>query len=107
MIATQQQYVEIRKNRDGEDRAYLTGTRIRVLDLVIYRERFGHSVEDLAKSFPQLSIAQVHGALAYYHEDPQAIWRSIEEDEAFAKAMEQELTKTRQEQNVRDSSISP
>ncbi len=81
MLTAIPQYIEIRKNRDGQDRAYLAGTRIKVQDLVIYHERMGQSVEELAASFPQLSLAQIHGALAYYHEDAEAVRRCIREDQ--------------------------
>lgn len=80
MTAAQPQYIEIRKNRAGQDRPYLVGTRVRVQDIVIYHERFGQSAEEIARSLPHLTIAQVHAALAYYFEDREAIWVCLNED---------------------------
>jgi uncharacterized protein (DUF433 family) len=98
MNATQTQYVEIRTNRAGQARAYLVGSRVRVQDVVILHERFGEAAEEIASShLPQLTLAQVHGALAYFFEDPEAIWTAIREDHAFAMEM-----KRRQEATGRD-----
>ena len=87
MDAKSNQYVEIRKNSDGQDRPFLNGTRVKVQDLVLLHERFNHSVDEIARQYPHLSIAQVHGALAYFFEDRQAIWKCIHDDEAFLEQM--------------------
>src|SRR6266446_6779331 len=41
------------------------GTRVS-LDSVIYAYRRGASAESIQRSFPSLSLEQVHGALAFY-----------------------------------------
>ena len=88
MPTTQSQYVEIRKNREGAERPYVVGTRTRVQDIVILHERFGESADEIASThFPHLSLAQVHGALAYFFEDPEAIWAALREDHENAIAM--------------------
>ena len=87
MLTAIPQYIEIRKNCDGQDRAYLAGTRIKVQDLVIYHERMGQSVADLARGFPHLSLAQIHAAFAYYYSDPDVIKGHIRDDEAFVESM--------------------
>ncbi len=48
MLTAIPQYIEIRKNRGGQDRAYLAGTRVKVQNLAIDRERHGMSVAELA-----------------------------------------------------------
>lgn len=93
MNSTLPQYIEIRQNRRGLDRPYIVGTRVRVQDIVIYHERYGYSADDIASShLPHLSIAQVHAALTYFHEDREAIWNCIREDAAFAEQMREQLT---------------
>jgi uncharacterized protein (DUF433 family) len=87
MDANTNSYVEIRKNRDDQDRPYVAGTRVRVQDIVIDHERYGQSAEEIARQLPHLSIAQVHGALAYFFEDREAIWQCIRDDEAFVDKM--------------------
>lgn len=91
MLTAIPQYIEVRKNRDGQERAYLAGTRIRIMDLVVDHERLGQSVDDLLRGFPQLSPAQVYAALAYYHADRDAIWRCVREDEDFIDSMKHEM----------------
>jgi uncharacterized protein (DUF433 family) len=92
MIAPATQYIEIRPNRDGQNRPYLIGTRTRVQDVVLLHERAGMSAEEIARALPHLSIAQVHAALLHYFEDRQAIWDCIREDEAYAERMRLKLT---------------
>ncbi len=85
------QYVEIRTNRAGHARAYVAGTRVRVQEIAILHERFGESAEEIASGhFPHLSLSQVHGALAFFFEDPEAIWTAIREDRAAALEMKKQ-----------------
>jgi uncharacterized protein (DUF433 family) len=93
MISTLPQYIEIRQNRAGKERPFLIGTRIRVQDIVIDHERFGHTDADIIRNYPHLSLAQVHAALLFYFEDREAIWHCIREDEAVMQPMQsQQLT---------------
>jgi uncharacterized protein (DUF433 family) len=52
--------------RDGMP--YVTGTRIRVLDLVLQQRDWGMNAEQIAYQHPELTRAQVHSALAYYYD---------------------------------------
>jgi len=48
------------------DGAYrVAGTRVS-LDSVVYSRRGGESPESIQRSFPTLTLAQIHGAIAYY-----------------------------------------
>jgi uncharacterized protein (DUF433 family) len=42
------------------------GTRIRVQDIYVWHELQGRTPEEIASDFPQLTLADVHAALAYY-----------------------------------------
>lgn len=91
MEASQPQYIEIRQNRDGQDRPYIAGTRVRVQDIVFYHDRLGQDAEEIARSLPHLSLSQVHGALAYYFENREAIWDCIRQDEVYVASIKQQL----------------
>ncbi len=94
MQANTPQYVEIRKNRAGSDRPYIAGTRVRVQDIVIDHERFGQSAEEIAQGFDHVSIAQVHGALAYFFENRDFVWQCIRDDEAYAASARDGVSKS-------------
>jgi uncharacterized protein (DUF433 family) len=51
----------------------ITGTRIRVQDIVIWSERMGLSADEIVSRHPQLNLADVYAGLAYYHDHRQAI----------------------------------
>jgi uncharacterized protein (DUF433 family) len=52
-------------------------TRIRVMDVVLLHRR-GLKAEDMAEYFSvPLSLAQIHGALAYYYDHPEEVERDI------------------------------
>jgi uncharacterized protein (DUF433 family) len=44
----------------------IAGTRIRLQDVYVWHERQGLSADEIVSQFPQLSRADVYGALAYY-----------------------------------------
>ena len=46
----------------------LTGTRIKVVEIVLDNLAHGWKVEDIHREFPQLSLGQIHSALGYYYD---------------------------------------
>lgn len=69
----------------GEPR--IDGHRIRVRDIVLARDRAGHSAEEIASTvYPQLTLAQVYSALAYYEDHREEIDAAGERE---ASAIEQ------------------
>jgi uncharacterized protein (DUF433 family) len=80
-------YIEIRQNRRGLDRAYIRGTRVRVQDVYVDAEVSGKTPDEIVAAFPHLSLAQVHAALAYYFDHRDAILNEIREDEDFVAQM--------------------
>jgi uncharacterized protein (DUF433 family) len=75
--------IEIRANRAGQPRAYLVGTRVRVQDIYSFSEVQGLSPEEISRSLPHLTLAQIHAALAYYFDHRDEILKELREDEAF------------------------
>ncbi|QDT07471.1 hypothetical protein K227x_58980 [Rubripirellula lacrimiformis] len=80
-------YIEIRSNRAGDPRAFIRGTRLRVQDIVIDHQRFGHTAEQIASDYDFISVAQVHAALAYYFENREQIQKAIRDDESLSDLM--------------------
>ena len=65
----------------------ISGTRIRVSNIVFWVEQ-GQSPEEIVANYPQLSLADVHSALAYYFDNREEIDELIQEDEQFVRAVE-------------------
>lgn len=60
----------------------ISGTRIRVQDIVAWTE-LGRSPDEIIDGYPHITLADVHAALAYYHDHRDEIDRQIQEDEEF------------------------
>jgi uncharacterized protein (DUF433 family) len=83
--------IELRPNRSGQLRAYLSGTRVRVQDIYALSELQGKTPDEIVAALPHLSLYQVHSALAYYFQHRDAILQEIREDDDFVKAMREKL----------------
>ena len=57
----------------------IAGTRIRVQDIWTWHELQGLTPEEIVTQFPQLSLADVHAALTYYHDHREEIQRQMKE----------------------------
>lgn len=70
-------------------RPCLVGTGLRVSDIVM-RQKYGESdPEQIAARF-QITLGQVHAALAYYHEHKEEIDSDIREWEDFDRKLEED-----------------
>ena len=67
-------------------RARVAGHRIRVQDIVLWTEQ-GRSPDQIVGDFPQISLADVYAALAYYHDHREEIDRQMREDDQFVAQM--------------------
>jgi len=99
-------HIEIRKNRRGEPRAFVTGTRVRVQDIVTLYERHGKSGDGIVREYPHLSLAQVHTSLAYYFENQAEIQAALKSDREFAAAMKKRLNNSNPNMDAGSDSIS-
>ncbi len=84
-IAITSQYVEI----DDKGRARLAGGGVAIYQIV-QESMNGYSPDEIHAHFPNLSLAQVHSALAYYYDHREAIDAEIEESNAYAERMRAE-----------------
>jgi uncharacterized protein (DUF433 family) len=85
-----QEYIAIDpKIRGG--RPVVAGTGIRVMDIVALKNYHDYSIEAIAENY-DLSLSQVHGALAYYYDHQTEIDSAlIEDDDFIQKAKEASL----------------
>jgi uncharacterized protein (DUF433 family) len=81
----QMRQIELRPNRNGQPRAYIAGTRVRVQDIYAMAEVQGRSADEIVRSLPHLTLAQVYAALAYYFDHREAILDEVRQDETFVR----------------------
>jgi uncharacterized protein (DUF433 family) len=95
-------------------RPRIDGHRIQVEDVAIWHERMGMSPDQIVSEYPSLTLADVHAAMAYYHENRQRIDADIEAAKRYAEEMKakagpsllkEKLRQTRFD--VADDSLSP
>jgi uncharacterized protein (DUF433 family) len=58
-------HVEVRPDKCG-GKPCIAGTRIRVWDVYVLHERLGKTPDEIRVDYPELSLADIHAALAYY-----------------------------------------
>jgi uncharacterized protein (DUF433 family) len=81
----QMRQIELRPNRNGQPRAYIAGTRVRVQDIYAMAELQGQSPDEIARSLPHLTLAQVYTALAYFFGHHDAILDEVRQDDSFVR----------------------
>jgi uncharacterized protein (DUF433 family) len=67
MATVSKSHVEVDPQKCG-GRPCVAGTRIRVQDIYVWHELQGQSPEEIVTDYQQLSLADVHAALAFYHD---------------------------------------
>lgn len=80
-------HIELRHNRDGQPRAFIAGTRVRVQDIYAQAEIHGQTPEEIVESLPHLTLGQVYAALSYLFDHRQDILKEMREDEAFVSEL--------------------
>jgi uncharacterized protein (DUF433 family) len=65
---------------DPEGIARIGKTRIKVLHLVMAMKAWALDAAGLHQNYPELSMAEIHAALAYYYENQEALDRAIVQD---------------------------
>ncbi len=76
MSTTQTVYEHISFREDGNP--IITGTTMKVVELVAERLAWGWSPEELHLNHPYLSLGQIHSALAYYWDHEEEMNKEIE-----------------------------
>ena len=70
-------------------RPRLDGHRVTVEDVAVWHERMGMSPDEIVSAYPSITLADVHAALAYYHDHRDEIEARQKVDEAFVEEMKQ------------------
>ncbi len=70
-------------------KARIAGTRIRVMDIVVWHERQGMSADEIVADFPELTLADVFAALAYYFDHRDEIEESFAREKEIVREMQQ------------------
>jgi uncharacterized protein (DUF433 family) len=86
--AVQPRHIESTADVRG-GRPRVAGRRITVDDIVIMHLRLGHSVAEIAGKY-NLSLAEVHAALAYYYDHKTEIDGLIDQDDAVVEAFKRD-----------------
>jgi uncharacterized protein (DUF433 family) len=73
---------------DDRGIAWIAGTKVKVIEVVLDKIAYGSSPEEIHFQHPNLSLAQIHGALTYYYENQdkvdEQIRRGLEESDKIA-----------------------
>ncbi len=86
-VNTLNQHIEITPGVSS-GKARIIGHRITVQNIVIWHERMGKSVDEIATEY-DLTLGDVHAALTYYFDHRAEIDNSIEESSAFVDMLQQ------------------
>jgi len=68
-------------------KACIAGHRIRVMDIVIWHEDLAMSPDEIVAASPELTLSDVHAALAYYFDNIEEIRNDIGRNEDVANQL--------------------
>lgn len=69
----------------------ISGTRIKVMDIVIKYESMGWSADSIVDEYPHLKLEQIHDALSYYYEHKDMFDRKYREDQSFLASLKKQF----------------
>jgi uncharacterized protein (DUF433 family) len=90
MDVTLNRHIEITPGVCG-GKPRVAGHRIRVQDISVWHEIQGQSADEIIGRFPQLTLADVHAALAYCFDHRDEIMCDLRQDADFAAALKSQL----------------
>jgi uncharacterized protein (DUF433 family) len=65
----------------------IAGSRIRVQDIYVWHERQGQAPDEIVSRFPQLTLADVYAALAYFWDHREEIVRDMEDQDRVVEQL--------------------
>lgn len=80
------EYIAIKAGFCG-GKPHIAGHRVKVQHVAVWHQRMGMTPEEIVATYPSLSLAAVHAALAYYHGHRAEINGDIDADERFVAEM--------------------
>jgi uncharacterized protein (DUF433 family) len=66
-------------------KACIAGHRVRVLDVVVWREHQGMTPDEIVSHIPTITLADVHAALAYYFDHIDEIQQEMRAEREFSE----------------------
>jgi uncharacterized protein (DUF433 family) len=85
---------------------HIAGHRIRVMDIVLWHNNLGWSPDEIVSQFPQLTLADVYAALAFYWDHKKEIEAEIRRAEKVEeKASFRHSSKLREKLEVKRSEV--
>jgi uncharacterized protein (DUF433 family) len=76
---------------DAEGVPYLAGTRTKVIEVALDRLAHHWDADEIHRQHPHLSLAQIHAALAYYHDHREDMDRAIEDQLRYVQQIKTSL----------------
>jgi uncharacterized protein (DUF433 family) len=89
MLAVIREHIEATPGICG-GRPRIAGHRIRVMDIVVLHEQLGLTPDEIVGTYPSLSLADVHAALAYYFDHQDEIQQDLTDDGDLAAEIARE-----------------
>ncbi len=80
------EYIGVRPGYCGGE-PHILGHRIKVRHVAVWHEQMGMTPTEIATTYPTITLAQVHAALAYYYDHRDEIRAAIEEERRFVEEM--------------------
>jgi uncharacterized protein (DUF433 family) len=80
------EHIGVRQGYCGGE-PHILGHRIKVRHVAVWHEEMGMSPTEIAVTYPMITLAQVHAALAYYYDHKEEIRAAIEEERRFVEEM--------------------
>ncbi len=65
----------------------IADTRVRVWDIYVHHERLGKSPDEIVQAYPQLTLADVHAALAYYWDHKDEVDQQMKDADEFVNQL--------------------
>jgi uncharacterized protein (DUF433 family) len=84
MEPTLTNHIESRSNKCG-GKPCIAGTRIRVWDIYVLHERLGKSPDEIVNEYPEITLADVYAALAYYFDHQAEIDQQMKDADDFVE----------------------
>lgn len=81
LSATDHKYVQM----DERGVPLIAGTTMKIVELIVSIQSYGWTPEQTQASYPHLSMAQIHSALAYYWDHKQTLDADIERRYQYAE----------------------
>ena len=87
--------------------AWVDDTNTKVIEIVLDQQAHGSTVEEMHLQHPHLSIAQLHAALGYYHDNQAELDEQIRRDREEVAALRAQSPATPGRQKLRKLGLRP